>query len=74
MSSDEGKTESQHIGTVPKQSFGSRLKAHFKRFWWIHLIVFIIVFLVILLPVYVSHLPSSATSNAIAIAILIQHS
>jgi hypothetical protein len=51
MSDDVGKGESQHVSSVPKQSFGQRLKNHYKRFWWVHVIVFIIVFLVILLPV-----------------------
>ena len=36
-----------------KPSFGSRVKAHFKKWWWLHLIIFIIVLLIIVLPVYV---------------------
>jgi hypothetical protein len=34
-----------------KQSFGARVGAHFKRFWWAHLIFFVICVLVISLPV-----------------------
>lgn len=34
-----------------KRSFGARVAAHFKKWWWVHLIVFVIVFLVVLLPV-----------------------
>lgn len=34
-----------------KRSFGARLGAHFKKWWWVHLIIFIAVLLVILLPV-----------------------
>ncbi|KAI4266144.1 MAG: hypothetical protein LQ337_008883 [Flavoplaca oasis] len=32
-----------------KQSFGAKLKAHFKRFWWLHLILFIASTLIIVL-------------------------
>ncbi|KAI9813117.1 MAG: hypothetical protein M1827_004337 [Pycnora praestabilis] len=37
--------------TPTKKTFGARLKAHYRRFWWLHLIVFVIVLLVITLPV-----------------------
>ena len=36
-----------------KQSFGAKLKAHFKRFWWLHLILFIASTLIIVLCLYV---------------------
>ncbi len=29
---------------------GDRVKAHIKKFWWLHLIIFIIITLVIVLP------------------------
>lgn len=45
-----GKYATADVGAVPKASFGTRMKHHFKRFWWLHLIVFIIVVLVIALP------------------------
>lgn len=38
-------------GAAPKRGFGARMSAHCKRFWWLHLIIFIIVVLVIALPV-----------------------
>ncbi|KAJ5124073.1 uncharacterized protein N7515_007898 [Penicillium bovifimosum] len=51
------------VTAVPtKQSFGSRLKAHFKKWWWVHVIVFIVVFLVILLPVIYVAYPKIAQS------------
>ncbi|KAK2765437.1 hypothetical protein FQN54_008286 [Arachnomyces sp. PD_36] len=61
--SDGAKGESQHVGAVAKPSFGSRVKAHFKRFWWLHIIIFIIVFLVILLPVIYVGYPNIAQSD-----------
>ena len=61
MSSHEGKAgETSHIeeiGSTQKPGFGSRLKAHYKRFWWIHLTVFVSATLIIVLCLYVS-LPS----------------
>ncbi|KAF9252500.1 hypothetical protein LCP9604111_26 [Penicillium roqueforti] len=42
--------------TPTKKSFGARLVAHFKKWWWVHLIIFIACFLIILLPVvYVAY-------------------
>ncbi|KAJ5154717.1 uncharacterized protein N7500_010156 [Penicillium coprophilum] len=42
--------------TPVKKSFGARLAAHFKKWWWVHLIIFIACFLIILLPVvYVAY-------------------
>jgi hypothetical protein len=45
--------EAETVGVVApaKQSFGARVGAHFKRFWWAHLIVFVVCVLVISLPV-----------------------
>ena len=34
-----------------KPGFGQKLKRHYKRFWWVHLIILIIVVLVVTLPV-----------------------
>ncbi|KAJ5754017.1 uncharacterized protein N7511_008170 [Penicillium nucicola] len=50
--------ESENVPGIvaPKQSFGARVGAHFKRFWWAHLIFFVICVLVISLPVvYVAY-------------------
>ncbi|KAL8875591.1 MAG: hypothetical protein Q9198_006072, partial [Flavoplaca austrocitrina] len=44
-----------------KQSFGAKLKAHFKRFWWLHLILFIASILIIVLCMYVYLLIPSRT-------------
>ncbi|PWY86850.1 hypothetical protein BO70DRAFT_360560 [Aspergillus heteromorphus CBS 117.55] len=50
-------TEISHMGTASgRPSFGSRVVAHFKRWWWVHLIILIVVILVIVLPVvYVAY-------------------
>jgi uncharacterized membrane protein YdfJ with MMPL/SSD domain len=37
--------------TPVKQSFGTRVGAHFKKWWWVHLIIFVLSVLVISLPV-----------------------
>ena len=34
----------------PKLPLGVRLKAHFRKFWWIHVIIFIACFLIVLFP------------------------
>ncbi|KAJ5519963.1 hypothetical protein N7463_000416 [Penicillium fimorum] len=44
--------EESHVSPTPvKRGFGARLAAHFKKWWWVHLIIFIACFLIILLPV-----------------------
>ncbi|KAL1977121.1 hypothetical protein VTN31DRAFT_3403 [Thermomyces dupontii] len=46
------KPETQNADTITGgASFGSRVKAHFRKWWWIYVIVFIIVVLVVVLPV-----------------------
>lgn len=35
--------------TGPPQGFGAKLKAHLKKFWWLHLIIFIASTLIIVL-------------------------
>lgn len=58
MSSHEGKGgETSHIeeiGTTQKPGFGTRLKAHYRRFWWLHLIIFVSATLIIVLCLYVN--------------------
>jgi uncharacterized membrane protein YdfJ with MMPL/SSD domain len=51
--SKTGVTEVETTTALPpaKRSFGARLGAHFKKWWWVHLIIFIAVLLIILLPV-----------------------
>ncbi|OOQ91666.1 hypothetical protein PEBR_09010 [Penicillium brasilianum] len=56
--SKTGVTELETTTALPpaKRGFGARLGAHFKKWWWVHLIIFIAVFLIILLPVvYVAY-------------------
>ncbi|KAI9757284.1 MAG: hypothetical protein M1835_000660 [Candelina submexicana] len=70
MSTDTGKNElTQHtsekdsepdniepVGMGTKPSLGSRVKAHYKKFWWLHLLILIAVTLIIVLPlVYVAY-------------------
>lgn len=64
MSIDIGKNElAQHTsekdsepeniepaGMGTKLSLGSRLKAHYKKFWWLHLLILTAVTLIIVLP------------------------
>ncbi|KAF7592969.1 hypothetical protein BBP40_012205 [Aspergillus hancockii] len=62
------KPEVTEIGTVvspvaTKPSFMSRVGAHYKKWWWAHLIGFIIVVLVITLPVVYVGYPNIAQSN-----------
>ncbi|KAJ5510138.1 hypothetical protein N7453_002241 [Penicillium expansum] len=55
--------EESHINAAPtKRSFGARLAAHFKKWWWVHLIIFIACFLIILLPVVYVAYPKIAQS------------
>ncbi|EDN08231.1 predicted protein [Histoplasma mississippiense (nom. inval.)] len=45
------KVEAGPVEVAPKPSFSARLKANFKRFWWLYLGIFIAVVLVVVLPV-----------------------
>ncbi|KAI9804024.1 MAG: hypothetical protein M1833_000305 [Piccolia ochrophora] len=40
----------EHGHSEKSPGFGTKLKNHFRRFWWLHLIIFIICTLVIVLP------------------------
>lgn len=53
MGSDEQKiVEHEGDNTYGKKpSFGQKLKRHYKRFWWVHLIILVIVVLIVTLPV-----------------------
>ncbi|KAL9002360.1 MAG: hypothetical protein Q9180_009980, partial [Flavoplaca navasiana] len=46
-----------------KRSFGAKLKAHFKRFWWLHLILFIASILVIVLCIVYVAFPRIAQNG-----------
>lgn len=65
MSGKPGVTELESTTVSPpaKRGFGARLKAHFKKWWWLHLIIFIAVFLIILLPVIYVGYPRIAQSD-----------
>ncbi|KAL4780816.1 hypothetical protein BJX76DRAFT_33699 [Aspergillus varians] len=48
--SDKVAVEEVPVGAA-KRTFGARLKAHFKKWWWAHLIAFAAIVLIIALPV-----------------------
>lgn len=56
MSDLEGKTYAQtHVEELRmgrKPGVGARLKVHYKKFWWLHLIIFVACTLIIVLPLY----------------------
>lgn len=55
MSGDKyGASEMVIPSTPSKPKFGTRVKNHFRRFWWAHVIAFIAIVLVVVLPVYVN--------------------
>jgi hypothetical protein len=47
----EGQPQGQQFESQPVQpnGFGQKTKRHFKRFWWLHIIVFCAVFLIVAL-------------------------
>ncbi|KAL4982827.1 hypothetical protein BDW68DRAFT_170119 [Aspergillus falconensis] len=57
---DKAAVEEVPVGTSAKPSFGARVKAHFKKWWWAHLIAFIVVLLVVVLPVVYVGYPNIA--------------
>ncbi|KAI9758672.1 MAG: Na+ ATPase [Chaenotheca gracillima] len=46
-----------------RPGFGTRLMRHYKKFWWLHLIIFIAIFLIITLPLIYVGFPNIAQSN-----------
>lgn len=42
-----GNHNGQYAGAPRKRGFGSKVKRHCARFWWVHIIVFCVVFLII---------------------------
>ncbi|KAL4979423.1 hypothetical protein BDW66DRAFT_148177 [Aspergillus desertorum] len=57
---DKAAVEEVPVGTSPKRSFGAHVKAHYKKWWWAHLIAFIVVVLVVVLPVVYVGYPNIA--------------
>lgn len=55
-----GQSHVEELGTPKKPGFGARLKAHYKKYWWLHLIIFIICALVIILPLIYVGFPNIA--------------
>ena len=45
-----GQTHVEELERGRKPGFGARLKAHYKKFWWLHLLIFIACTLIIVLP------------------------
>lgn len=54
------KPEVQHVADQPVASRGflGAVGAHFKKWWWVHLIIFAAVVLIITLPLYVPKPPN----------------
>ena len=50
MSDIDEKNPKAHVEEIHKPTLAARLKAHLRRFWWLHLIIFICVTLLIVLP------------------------
>ena len=40
-------TQEEYVASVKKQGFGSKVKRHCARFWWIHVIIFCVIFLIV---------------------------
>ncbi|OJJ47923.1 hypothetical protein ASPZODRAFT_131533 [Penicilliopsis zonata CBS 506.65] len=60
------KPQVSEVDDVPapvKRSCGARFVAHYKKWWWVHLIVFVAVFLIIALPVVYVGYPHIAQSD-----------
>ena len=58
LTHDMGKTHSTHEESVisgfdePKPTFKTKIRAHLKRFWWLHLIIFVVGFLATTFPMF----------------------
>lgn len=50
MSDTDLKRPEDHVEEIRKPTVAARLKAHLRRFWWLHLIIFICATLLIVLP------------------------
>jgi hypothetical protein len=48
---ERGATTSEHKAIfASRPTFAQRLKTHYKRWWWLHTLIFIMVVLVVTLP------------------------
>ncbi|KAI9371986.1 hypothetical protein BJX61DRAFT_534323 [Aspergillus egyptiacus] len=63
MAGNKPAVEEVPVGTPAKPPFKARLKAHFKKWWWAHLIAFVVVVLVIALPVVYVGYPNIAQGD-----------
>jgi len=64
MSANKSGVMETTTSSVPaKQSFGARTARHYKKWWWVHLIIFVIVVLVVALPVVYVAYPKIAQSD-----------
>ena len=48
----ENATSGGENGHPQKVSFLTKQKNHYKRFWWLHLLILVIIVLVVTLPLY----------------------
>ncbi|KAL2053437.1 hypothetical protein ABVK25_006431 [Lepraria finkii] len=53
----EGMGHVEEVGPSGKRGFGPKLKAHLRRFWWLHLIVFIAFTLILVLSLIYAAFP-----------------
>ncbi|KAL4802734.1 hypothetical protein BDV18DRAFT_163693 [Aspergillus unguis] len=60
---DKAAVEEVPVGAGAKPTFWARVKAHFKKWWWAHLIAFIVVVLVVVLPVVYVGYPNIAQGD-----------
>ncbi|KAG8531396.1 uncharacterized protein KY384_003025 [Bacidia gigantensis] len=69
MTEEESKVATEHLqevssdSTVPKTSFGTRLKAHYRKWWWAHLAFFVASTLIIVLCLIYVGYPNIAQDN-----------
>ncbi|KAI9695299.1 MAG: hypothetical protein M1820_008706 [Bogoriella megaspora] len=60
---EDGAANGSDMSPVEKPTFGQRLINHYRRFWWLHLIILIIVVLVVTLPLVYVGFPNIAQSQ-----------
>ncbi|KAL4929282.1 DUF3712 domain-containing protein [Aspergillus undulatus] len=60
---DKVAVEETTVGAPAKPTFWARVKAHYKKWWWAHLIALIIVVLVVVLPVVYVGYPNIAQGD-----------
>lgn len=60
VENDNANAQQQYVDTPRKQGFGSKVKRHCVRFWWLHILIFCIIFLIISLCLVYVGLPRIA--------------